>query len=306
MVSTSSVGSGAVVGLVGPNGAGKTTLLKIISTLLQPTTGHVLVDGYDPSHDARAVRDRIGLVLADDRALYWRLTGRENLEFFGVMHGLTSRDARARAGVLLDQVGLASRDKLVFGYSSGMRARLSLARALLARPPLLLLDEPTRALDPIASAAVAGMIRGPGRRGHRGVAVEPSSRRDRTGMRPDRRGDRRLGAFRGNGRRTSREMAGSRAPSASSSRRSPIHRSTRSMDWATVRPTSTTMMESGPIGARCEHGAGVEHGPPRCDREPRLAHRQALSVSPVAAAAQLRLRRDPRVLRRATLRHRAR
>jgi ABC-2 type transport system ATP-binding protein len=153
------VASGEVVGLVGPNGAGKTTLLKIISTLLLPTTGCVLVDGHDPLNDARAVRDRIGLVLADDRALYWRLTGRENLEFFGVMHGLTRRDARARAGVLLDQVGLASRDKLVFGYSSGMRARLSLARALLTRPPLLLLDEPTRALDPIASAAVAGMIR---------------------------------------------------------------------------------------------------------------------------------------------------
>jgi ABC-2 type transport system ATP-binding protein len=153
------VAAGEVVGLVGPNGAGKTTLLKIVSTLLQPTTGHVVVDGHDPRDDAQAVRDRIGLVLADDRALYWRLTGRENLEFFGVMHGLTPRDAKARAGVLLDQVGLASRDKLVFGYSSGMRARLSLARALLTRPPLLLLDEPTRALDPIASAAVGEMLR---------------------------------------------------------------------------------------------------------------------------------------------------
>jgi ABC-2 type transport system ATP-binding protein len=153
------VSRGEVVGLVGPNGAGKTTLLKIVSTLLQPTSGSVLVDGHDTRHDAQAVRDRIGLVLADDRALYWRLTGRENLEFFGVMHGLTHRDAKARSGVLLDQVGLASRDKLVFGYSSGMRARLSLARALLTRPPLLLLDEPTRALDPVASAAVGEMLR---------------------------------------------------------------------------------------------------------------------------------------------------
>jgi ABC-2 type transport system ATP-binding protein len=171
---TLNVGSGEVVGLVGPNGAGKTTLLKIVSTLLQPTAGHVLVDGRDPRDDARTVRDRIGLVLADDRALYWRLTGRENLEFFGVMHGLTHRDARARAGVLLDQVGLASRDKLVFGYSSGMRARLSLARALLTRPPLLLLDEPTRALDPIASAAVDAMLRASAAEG---VAVFLSSHR---------------------------------------------------------------------------------------------------------------------------------
>jgi ABC-2 type transport system ATP-binding protein len=156
---TLTVERGEIVLLRGPNGAGKTTLLKIVSTLLQPTAGHVLVDGHDPRHDARAVRDRVGLVLADDRALYWRLSGQENLEFFGVMHGLTHRDARARAGALLDQVGLASRDKLVFGYSSGMRARLSLARALLTRPPLLLLDEPTRALDPMASAAVAEMLR---------------------------------------------------------------------------------------------------------------------------------------------------
>ena len=168
------VGSGEVVGLVGPNGAGKTTLLKIISTLLQPTAGHVLVDGHDPRRDARAVRDRIGLVLADDRALYWRLSGRENLEFFGVMHGLSHRDARTRAGALLEQVGLASRDKLVFGYSSGMRARLSLARALLTRPPLLLLDEPTRALDPMASAAVADMLRASAADG---VAVLLSSHR---------------------------------------------------------------------------------------------------------------------------------
>src|SRR6185436_17784737 len=112
--------------------------------------------------------------LADDRALYWRLSGRENLEFFGVMHGLSHREARTRAGTLLEQVGLASRDKLVFGYSSGMRARLSLARALLTRPPLLLLDEPTRALDPMASAAVADMLRASAADG---VAVLQSSHR---------------------------------------------------------------------------------------------------------------------------------
>ena len=85
-----SVASGEVVGLVGPNGAGKTTLLKIVSTLLHPTAGYVLVDGHDPRHDPRAVRDRIGLVLADDRALYWRLTGRREPR-------VLRRDARADA-----------------------------------------------------------------------------------------------------------------------------------------------------------------------------------------------------------------
>jgi ABC-2 type transport system ATP-binding protein len=168
------VSGGEVVGLVGPNGAGKTTLLKIISTLLEPSSGRVSVDGHDNRRDARAVRDRIGLVLADDRALYWRLTGRENLEFFGVMHGLTRRAAVARANELLEQVGLASRDKLVFGYSTGMRARLSLARALVTEPPLLLLDEPTRALDPVASASVSEMLRDLAREG---VAVFLSSHR---------------------------------------------------------------------------------------------------------------------------------
>ncbi len=169
-----SVAAGEVVGLVGPNGAGKTTLIKIIATLLEPTLGSVHVDGLDVRRQPALVRGRIGLVLADDRSLYWRLSGRENLEFFGVMNGMSTSDARRRAGELLERVGLASRDKLVFGYSSGMRARLSLARALLSRPPLLVLDEPTRALDPLATADVAGLLRDAA---DGGVAVLLSSHR---------------------------------------------------------------------------------------------------------------------------------
>jgi len=150
---------GQIVGLVGPNGAGKTTLLRIISTLLEPTTGRVTVDGFDTASDAAKVRSRIGLVLADDRSLYWRLSGRQNLEFFGRMVGLDHEHTRRRSAELLERVGLAHRDKLVFGYSSGMRARLSIARALLADPPLLVLDEATRALDPLAAADVAELVR---------------------------------------------------------------------------------------------------------------------------------------------------
>ncbi len=152
------VDPGEVVGLVGPNGAGKTTLLRIISTLLDATAGRVTVDGYDTATHAAEVRSRIGLVLADDRSLYWRLTGRQNLEFFARMVGLGRADARRRAGELLERVGLAHRDKLVFGYSSGMRSRLSIARALLASPPLLVFDEATRALDPIAQSEIAELI----------------------------------------------------------------------------------------------------------------------------------------------------
>ena len=168
------VEAGEVVGLVGPNGAGKTTLIKIISTLLTATSGHVIVDGHDVVGDPAAVRERIGLVLTEDRSLYWRLNGRENLEFFGVMQGLGWRESRHQARQMLSLVGLEHRDKLVFGYSSGMRARLSIARALLADPRLLILDEPTRALDPIATADVGRLLRATAASG---VAVLLSSHR---------------------------------------------------------------------------------------------------------------------------------
>ncbi len=92
---------GEVVGLVGPNGAGKTTLIKIIATLLDATGGTTTVGGFDVTTDPVAVRQRIGLVLADDRSLYWRLTGRQNLEFFGVMQGLGWKAASRRAGEML-------------------------------------------------------------------------------------------------------------------------------------------------------------------------------------------------------------
>lgn len=168
------VAAGEIVGLVGPNGAGKSTLLRIVSTLLEPTTGSVVVDGLATVDHPRAVRERLGLVLADDRALYMRLTGRQNLEFFAGLAGLRRHEARDRADELLTRVGLAHRDKMVFGYSSGMRARLSLARALLARPRLLVLDEATRALDPVAAADVAALLRSAA---GDGVAVLLSSHR---------------------------------------------------------------------------------------------------------------------------------
>lgn len=153
------VNPGQVVGLVGPNGAGKSTFFRLVGTLLEPSGGRALVDGWDTVSDPQEVRRRIGLVLEGDRGLYNRVTGRENLEFFGVLGGLTPKDAGRRAVELLEFVGLASVDKLVFGYSAGMRTKLSLARALVTDPPLVLLDEPTRSLDPVASAQLGDLLR---------------------------------------------------------------------------------------------------------------------------------------------------
>lgn len=154
-----SVHRGQVVGLVGPNGAGKTTLLKIIATLLEPTTGSVSVEGRAVSEDSLAVRRRLGLVLEGDQGLYGRLTGRQNLELYARLAGLSPRTARDRASELLNLMGLGERDKLVFGYSAGMKMRLSIARALTGDPALIVLDEPTRSLDPIVSRFAMGLFR---------------------------------------------------------------------------------------------------------------------------------------------------
>jgi ABC-type multidrug transport system ATPase subunit len=150
---------GRVLGLVGPNGAGKSTLIRIIAGLLDPDEGRVLVGGIDPSVDRRGASRSLGLVLADDRSLYWRLTGRQNLEFHGALYGLDAATARERADRLLRRVGLASRDRKVFGYSTGMRASLAIARALVHDPALVVLDEPTRSLDPVTARRTCDLLR---------------------------------------------------------------------------------------------------------------------------------------------------
>lgn len=151
---------GQIVGLIGPNGAGKTTLLKIISTLLEPTTGSVTVDGYNTTTHPTQVCQRLGLVLEGDQGLFDRLNGHRNLRFYGMLAGMSRRQAQSRADELLALLELAHRDKLVFGYSAGMRMRLSIARALMADPPLIILDEATRSLDPLASRFIGSLLRG--------------------------------------------------------------------------------------------------------------------------------------------------
>ena len=156
---TFNVAHGEVVGLLGTNGAGKTTLLKILATLVLPNAGHVSVHGQDVEHDADRVRRLVGFVTGDERSFYWRLTGRQNLEFFAAFHGLTDAAAGTRIDTLAASLGLEALDRRYGSYSTGMRHRLAIARALLTEPPVLLLDEPTRSLDPLATADVHRLIR---------------------------------------------------------------------------------------------------------------------------------------------------
>ena len=156
---TFQVDKGQVLGLVGPNGAGKSTLIRLIAGLLEPTSGRVLVNGQSVFGNGSPATSGLGLVLEGDRGLYPRLTGVQNLEFFGVLAGLNRDAAHERAAELLESFDLNARDKLVFGYSAGMRIKLSLARAVIANPPLVLLDEPTRSLDPVASSHAGVLFR---------------------------------------------------------------------------------------------------------------------------------------------------
>jgi ABC-2 type transport system ATP-binding protein len=154
------LGRGEIVALLGPNGAGKSTLLKVLGTSVLPDAGSAHVLGHDVAADPVAARRGVGLMIGDERGLYWRLTGRENLAFFAALHGSRRDDAEARASAQLEAAGLdPAADRRVSGYSSGMRVRLLLARALLTQPPLLLLDEPTRNLDPLAANGFRDLAR---------------------------------------------------------------------------------------------------------------------------------------------------
>lgn len=158
---------GEVRGLLGPNGAGKTTLCKILCTVLHPTSGSARVLGRDVVSEARAVQNALGIVFGGDRGLYGRLTARQNLEFWGALYGLHGAELRRRTGSLLERVGLSSRDReSVDGFSRGMKQRLHLARGLISDPQVLLLDEPTTGMDPVAALdfrALIGELRAEGR-----------------------------------------------------------------------------------------------------------------------------------------------
>lgn len=155
------VSYGEVFGLLGPNGAGKTTTVKILSTLLIPEDGEAHVAGYNVVSEPEKVRMNIGVTLSVEKGFFWKLTGRENLMYFGMLKGLRGSELRDRVEYLLDKLGLnrlEASDKLYEEYSLGMRARLSLSRALLIDPPILILDEPTLGLDPPSARTIRSLL----------------------------------------------------------------------------------------------------------------------------------------------------
>jgi len=154
------VKQGESVALLGVNGAGKTTLLRILATLLIPTRGKAFVAGNDSVMQSAAVRRNIGYHAGSDLGFYARLTGRQNLMFFGRLNHLSDATTASRIGTLGQRLGLEnSLDRQVRTLSSGTIQRLSLLRALLHQPKVLLLDEPTRSLDPLAAAAFRRFLR---------------------------------------------------------------------------------------------------------------------------------------------------
>ncbi len=150
---------GEITGLLGANGAGKTTTLRMLYTLLTPDSGTVRIDGLDPSREPEAVKRRLG-VLPDSRGLYQRLTARENIRYFGRLHGLAGKALEQRIDQLLELLDLVDcAQRRTQGFSQGQRVKVAIARALVHQPQNMVLDEPTAGLDVMSTRAMRRVLK---------------------------------------------------------------------------------------------------------------------------------------------------
>jgi len=154
------VRKGEIFGFLGPNGAGKTTFIKMLTTLLRPTSGKAYINGFDVVEQEDEAKTSIGLVTGEERSFYWRLSGRQNLQFFASLYGLNQVDIPKRIDELLKQLELTkAADNMFYSYSSGMKQKLALARGLLCNPSILFLDEPTKSVDVMTGTSLRRFIR---------------------------------------------------------------------------------------------------------------------------------------------------
>lgn len=150
---------GEIFGLLGPNGAGKTTTIKMITGLLSPTAGSVYVNGLDVDKKPLEALKNLGTVLAGDRSIYWKLTARENLEYFAALYGCDKKEAKRRTNEILKKLQLEEKaDELVEKFSTGMKQKVALGKALIPNAPVVLLDEPTLGLDPQSALNLRELI----------------------------------------------------------------------------------------------------------------------------------------------------
>lgn len=157
---TIDVKPGEIFALLGPNGAGKTTLIKMLCTLISPTRGEAVVDGHDITRDDEAVRRSIGLVTGEERSFYWRLTGKQNLKFFGALHGLKSDKVQKKIESLVELLDMQEYIDTRFDeYSTGMKQHLAVARCLLSDAKILFMDEPTKSLDHSSAGKLRSFIK---------------------------------------------------------------------------------------------------------------------------------------------------
>ena len=151
---------GEIFGLLGPNGAGKTTLIKILTTLLLPSGGEAWINGYQVERQPNQVRASVGCMLMGERGLYWKLTARENLEYFGALYHLSPADRKRRANQVIELIGIQDlADRAVETYSSGQKMKLAFGKALINDAPLLVLDEPTNTLDVPSASELRAIVR---------------------------------------------------------------------------------------------------------------------------------------------------